>query len=267
MQTHYPELGVLLPEIYLPKTPIDRNKWAVVACDQYTSQPEYRQNVAEYIGDQPSTAHLIFPEVYLAEENADQRIANIQQTMKDYLQQGILENKGTGLLLLDRQTSRTRSRKGLMIALDLEHYDYHKGSQTLIRATEGTILERLPPRIKIRQGAPLESPHIMVLIDDPERQVIEPLAERVAAFEQLYDFDLMMNGGHVKGYHIADEASIQQVINGLKKLADAETFQTKYGVGKDLGVLLFAMGDGNHSFATAKAIWEEKKKTLTEDEQ
>jgi hypothetical protein len=256
MQTHYPELGMLIPEIYLPKSTIDRNKRSVVACDQYTSQPEYRAAVAEYVGDQPSTLHFICPEVYLAENNTEQRIANIQQTMQDYVQQGILENKGTGLIFLDRQTIHAPSRKGLIIALDLEQYDYNKGSQTLIRATEGTVVDRLPPRIKIRQGALLESPHIMVLIDDPTKQVIEPLAEHLETYEQLYDFDLMMDGGHIKGYHITDETSIQHVVNGLKKLIGDEAFP-----------LLLAMGDGNHSFATAKAIWEEKKKSLTATEQ
>lgn len=154
-----------------------------------------------------------------------------------------------------------------MLALDLEHYDYRKGSQTLIRASEGTVVDRLPPRIKIRQGATLESPHILVLIDDPEQQVIEPLAKRLGQYQKLYDFDLMMDGGHITGYHITDEASIQGVIQGLERLADKKHFKQKYGVSDEAGVLLFAMGDGNHSFATAKAIREEKKKSLSEQEQ
>jgi hypothetical protein len=266
MQTHYPELGILTPEIYLPKADTNWNKRSVVACDQYTSQPEYREAVASHIEAQPSTYHIIFPEVYLGQEDGEERIKNIQQAMKGYLEQGILENKGEGLIFLDRQTSHTSSRKGLIVALDLEQYDYNKGSQTLIRATEGTILDRLPPRVKIRQNAPLESPHIMVLIDDPEKGIIEPLAKHLDTYEKLYDFDLMIKGGHITGYHITDEAKIQGVVEGLKKLADPETFKAKYGVGDDLGVLLFAMGDGNHSFATAKAIWEEKKKTLSEKE-
>jgi hypothetical protein len=228
MQTHYAELGILIPEIYLPKADSDWNKRSVVACDQYTSQPAYREAVATHIEDQPSTYHLIFPEVYLGQDDGEQRIAKIQQAMNNYLQQGILENKGVGLIFLDRQTSHTSSRKGLIIALDLEQYDYSKGSQTLIRATEGTILDRLPPRIKIRQDAPLETPHIMVLIDDPEKQIIEPLAEQVNAYQKLYDFDLMMEGGHITGYHITDDTTIQNLVNGLKKLADPEAFKMKY---------------------------------------
>ncbi len=267
MQTSFDSIWIQIPEIYLPKETTDRNKRSVVACDQYTSQPEYRESVKTHTEGHPSTLNIIFPEVYLEEENWEERIASIKHHMNQYLSENILENKGTWFIYIDRKTSHNESRKGLIVALDLEKYDYSKGSQTLIRATEGTILDRLPPRIKIREGAPLESPHIMVLIDDPEKTIIEPLADNIQTYTKLYDFDLMMNGGHITGYQITDEESIKNIITGLEQLANKETFKNKYGVGDELGVLLFAMGDGNHSFATAKAIWEEKKKNLTPEQQ
>jgi hypothetical protein len=194
MQTFYESLGVHVPEIYLPEKNADRNKRAVVACDQYTSQPDYRKNVETYVGNEPSTLKLIFPEVYLEEDQSEERINNIHATMQAYLADGTLRNHGRGFVYIDRKTSHATSRKGLIIALDLEHYDYSKGSQTLIRATEGTIVDRLPPRIKIRKEAPLESPHIMVLIDDPDKQVIEPLAAKLDSYTELYNFELMMKG-------------------------------------------------------------------------
>ncbi len=191
MKTFFENIGIQVPEIYLPQENANWNKRAVVACDQYTSQPEYREEVQQYTSDSPSTLNIIFPEVYLEEGDGQQRIESIKQHMNQYLSENVLENKGTGFIYLDRQTSHSPSRKGLMIALDLEKYDFNKGSQTLIRATEGTILDRLPPRIKIREGATLESPHIMVLIDDPQKTVIEPLANNIQNYQKIYDFDLM----------------------------------------------------------------------------
>lgn len=267
MKTLFEHVGVLVPEIYLPKANADWMKRAVVACDQYTSEPEYWEAVAQETADAPSTFKIIFPEVYLEDGNSEQRIQAINQQMDAYLAEGTLENKGKGFIYVERQTSHAPMRKGLIIALDLEKYDFNKGSQTLIRATEGTILDRLPPRMKIRQGASLESPHIMVLIDDPEHSVIEPLRQKVQYQTPLYDFDLMKQGGHITGYHIHDEETIQGIIIALEKLADPANFNQKYQTGDNVGVLLFAMGDGNHSFATAKAIWEETKKQLTPAEQ
>ena len=262
----FPSLWIAVPEILLPNSSVDLEKRAVVACDQYTSEPEYREEVMDIVGDDSSTLNIIYPEVYLEEENKVQRIQRIQSYMKDYLDH-VLENKWSCFVLLDRKTAHTESRKWLVVALDLEHYDYSVGSQTLIRATEGTIVDRLPPRIQIRNGAPIETPHIMVLIDDPDKMVIEPLFANRANLQKLYDFDLMMNGGHATGYQIDDEQQIQGVISALEKLAEPKLFQQKYSVRPDKGVLLFAMGDGNHSLATAKAIREEKKKTLTPDQQ
>lgn len=266
MQTFFPNIGLKVPEIYLPKEWTDLKKRAVVACDQYTSQPKYREEVKNIAGQEPSTYNIIFPEIYLEEEWKEKRIQNIQSHMNTYINEWILENKWPCFVLIDRKTSHQASRKWLIVALDLEAYDYSKDSQTLIRATEGTIVDRLPPRIEIRKDAPLESPHIMVLIDDPQKTVIEPLFNNIANHEKLYDTDLMMNGGHITWYKIADETSINTIASNLEKLADKEVFKNKYALNQDLGVLLFAMGDGNHSLATAKAIREEKKQWLSEEE-
>ncbi len=266
MQTFFENIGVKVPEIYLPNSSVDLNKWAVVACDQYTSQPDYREEVKNYVGSNPSTLNIIFPEVYLEWNDEEQRIESIKSHMLKYMNEGVLENKWLGFVYLDRQNSHAISRKWLIMALDLEKYDYSKDSQTLMRATEWTIVDRLPPRIKIRNGAALESPHIMVLIDDPQKTVVEPLAQNLDKYTKLYDFDLMMDGGHIRWYQISDEESINSIVSALEKLADKEVFKNKYGVWDNLWVLLFAMWDGNHSFATAKAIWEEKKKNLSPEE-
>ncbi|MDD3262472.1 MAG: DUF1015 domain-containing protein [Candidatus Absconditabacteria bacterium] len=263
MAKSIPSIGIMIPDILLPNTTVDLKKRAVVACDQYTSQPEYRQEVANFVGQDPSTLSIIYPEVYLEEENKAERIQAIKQAMNTYFSQGILENKGECCVLIDRKTSHADSRKGLILALDLEAYDYSKESQTLIRATEGTIVDRLPPRIEVRKEATIESPHIMVLIDDESKTVIEPLFANKDKYTKLYQTELMMNGGYISGYKIEDPESIQNIVSALTKLADPASFQQRYQVGPDKGVLLFAMGDGNHSLATAKAIREEKKQSLT----
>ncbi len=252
----FDKIGLAVPKILMPKKNINMTKWSVVACDQYTSQPDYWHSVEEFVGEEPSTLKIIFPEVYLENNDKNERIKKINETMKKYLKEGLFEEIN-GFILIDRSTSKVPSRKGLVVALDLEKYDYNKGSETLIRATEETIIERLPPRIAIRKDAELELPHIMVLIDDPEKKVIEPLFEN--NHELIYDFDLMMNSGHIKGWKITAEEEIKNIANKLSLLANKDYFEKKYSV-KNRGVLLFAMGDGNHSLATAKAVWEEKKK-------
>jgi len=252
----FSSIGLKVPKILLPRPGTDMRRWAVIACDQYTSEPEYWQRVRELAADAPSTLELIFPEVYLEDEGEDQRIAAINAAMRRRLADGTLVEQPEGFVLLDRRTGEVPSRKGLIVALDLERYDYSVGSESLIRATEGTILDRLPPRIKVRREAAIELPHIMVLIDDPQQTVIEPLFE--GEREPLYDFELMEDGGHLKGWRVADEASLRQVGAALEKLAEPQDFATRYGV-EEQPVVLFAMGDGNHSFATAKAIWEQLK--------
>jgi hypothetical protein len=212
--------------------------------------------VEKLVGDAPSTLSLTFPEVYLEGASGDERIQNIQATMRRYMDEGILQPHD-GLVYVER-TVGGKTRKGIVLCLDLEAYDYTKGSSSLIRATEGTIVDRLPPRIKIREGATLELPHILVLIDDPDRTVIEPLSYAKSELEKLYDFDLMLGSGHLAGYAVNQDLE-DRVIEALRGLANPEVFAAKYNVGKDQPVLLFAMGDGNHSLATAKAIWEKMK--------
>lgn len=252
-----PSIGIQIADILLPDKSIDPGKWAVIACDQFTSEPEYWQAVEKHVGASPSTLNLILPEVYLEKEESKNRAQITQKAMQDYLDAGLLASR-QGFILVRRQVEG-KTRYGLMLALDLERYDYNKGSQSLIRATEGTIVDRLPPRIKIRKDAILELPHILVLIDDPQRTVIEPLAAKMDQLETLYDFDLMLGSGHLEGYLASDPEAEQGVVKALEKLADPASFREKYGVGDDQDVLLFAMGDGNHSLATAKAIWEKIK--------
>lgn len=247
-------IALSIPDILLPKKDIDLGKWAVIACDQFTSEPEYWQKVGDIVGGAPSTLNLIYPEVYLGEKDSDSRISRIRYHMNLYLQEGLLEEK-QGFIYVERQVGH-KVRKGLMVCLDLDRYDFQKGSSSLIRATEGTIIERLPPRIKIREGAPLEIPHIMVLIDDADNRVIGPLTGKKEGLERIYDFELMMNSGHLAGYRVGDPAIEEEIIQNLHVLAAPEVFEKKYGLSPQTPVLLFAMGDGNHSLATAKSIWE-----------
>ena len=252
------DIGVQIPQVYLPKTDTELNKWAVIACDQFTSEPEYWHDVEKIVGDAPSTLNLTFPEVHLEKPGAEERIQNIQATMSKYMDEGILQPRD-GLIYVERTVGPSgKTRKGVILCLDLESYHYNKGTSSLIRATEGTIVDRLPPRIKVRQGAAMELPHILVLIDDPDRMVIESLSLAKSKFEKLYDFDLMLDSGHLTGYAVNADFE-KHVIGTLRGLAKPETFAAKYGVGADQPVLLFAMGDGNHSLATAKAIWEKMK--------
>ena len=250
------DIGIQIPTVYLPKAGTDLTRWAVIACDQFTSQPEYWQKVEEYVNGAPSTLNLVLPEVFLEKPGEAERIQKIQSSMRTYLDNGMLQPRD-GLIYVERSVAG-KTRKGIMLCLDLEQYDFTKGSTSLIRATEGTIVERLPPRMKIRQGAALELPHILVLIDDPLRTVIEPLEHVKASLEKLYDFELMLGSGQLSGYAI-DERMESQVVESLRGLVKPEVFAPKYGVSKDKPVLLFAMGDGNHSLATAKAIWEKNK--------
>jgi hypothetical protein len=255
----YDTLAVGRPEVLLPRQGIDLKKWAVIACDQYTSEPEYWERVREFVGEEPSTLNLIYPEVYLAEADSESRIARIREHMKLYLDRRVFE-KYEGFIYVERHTG-SGVRKGILAGLDLESYDYRKGAESLIRATEGTILSRIPPRVRIRQGAPLELPHIMVLIDDPQNLLLGPLESRKDKLRKLYDFDLMMNSGRLAGYAVEGDALEKAIIDGLKSLADPREFYKKYGLRPETPVLLYAMGDGNHSLATAKTIWETSKET------
>ncbi|MHC1784451.1 MAG: DUF1015 domain-containing protein [Anaerolineaceae bacterium] len=253
---NYPSVGVQSPDILLPRDGIDLNKWAVIACDQFTSQPEYWRQVESHVGDQPSTLNLILPEAFLCDSDDSAVIRKTQAAMQLYLNEKVFQVVN-GMVLVER-TFGGKTRRGIVLALDLEHYDYTKTSQSLIRATEGTIIERLPPRVKIREGAVLELPHILVLIDDPEETVIEPVIKMKDSLNKVYDFDLMLGSGHLKGYAV-EPALEKAIIAALEKLADPEVFHQKYDLKEKKSTLLFAMGDGNHSLATAKAVWEKRK--------
>jgi len=247
--------------ILLPKDS-DMEKWAVIACDQYTSEPEYWKKVEEIVGEAPSTLKITLPEIYLEEDGVEERISNINKEMDKLKKEGFFRVLENSLIYLERTQADGKVRKGLVGMVDLEDYSYKKGSQTLIRATEGTVLERIPPRVRVRENASLELPHVMLLIDDEKKEIIEGLTEKVT--EVVYDFDLMQNGGHIKGYKVPEEL-VEKVFEGLENLADKETFEEKYQV-KDKGVLLFSVGDGNHSLATAKACYENLKKVLPKEE-
>ena len=250
--------------ILLPTIGTDMSKWSVVACDQFTSEPEYWTSVSSFVGDSPSTLKLTFPEIYLEDGDGDKRISDINEKMREYLDTGVFAEPTSRYIYVERTQRNGKVRRGLMGVVDLEEYDYMPGSQSKIRATEGTVLERIPPRVKIRENAPLELPHIMLLIDDRERSVIEPLAKSASSFEKAYDFSLMENSGAIKGYFIsADEE--KRIDEALARLADKDEFEKKYSV-SDRGVLQFAVGDGNHSLATAKECWKTVKATLSADE-
>lgn len=249
-------LGVGTPDILIPKKNVDLKKWAVVACDQYTSEPEYWQRVENYVGDNPSTLRLIYPEAYLEEKDPQKRIDRINATMAKYLEEDLFDTFKESFFLVHRTTGEGPGRWGLIVALDLEHYDYAEDSKTYVRATEGTILSRIPPRKQIRKDAPLEFPHILVLISDQKKSIIEPLIDQRKTLQKVYDTDLMEGGGHVTAYQVSKD-----------RLDDLSLAFESLHAGLDpQNPLLFAMGDGNHSLATAKACWEDIKKTLTTDE-
>lgn len=238
-------------DILLPNRKVDMKKWAVIACDQYTSQPEYWDKVADFVGPSDSSLHIIFPEAFLNEEGV--RIESICETMKSYLENGVVSREITnGFILVERQVEQG-VRTGLIGVIDLEQYDFSAGSEKPIRSTEGTVLSRIPPRVRIRTNAVLECPHVMLLIDDPEKKLIEPLAAAKARYRELYDFDLMLGGGNIKGFAVEGETA-EAVMNKI------------YEMQREKGSFFLAAGDGNHSLATAKTCWENLKKGLSDEE-
>ncbi len=246
--------------ILIPKKEVDYSLYSVVACDQYTSEPEYWERVEKNVSDKPSAYNIIFPEVYLEREGFENKINSINEKMEEYFSLGVYDELKNSLIYVERTLKNGKVRKGIVGAVDLEMYDYQKGVKNYIRATEGTVLERIPPRVKIRQNALLETPHIMLLVDDEDKKVIEPLAQKTDDFELLYDFDLMENSGHIKGYKISDEQA-KNICFILNDMSTEEYFNNKYSV-EGQTPMLFAVGDGNHSLATAKACYENLKKTL-----
>ena len=261
MNNQWPGFGPA--DILLPQN-CDLTKWSVVACDQYTSQNDYWERVAQTVGDAPSTLKLILPESQLEDGHFEEHVADINRTMDAYLDQGLFRALPNALIYVERWLDNKKLRRGLVGVVDLECYDYNAGSSSLIRATEGTVITRLPPRVAVRRNASLELPHIMVLVDDPDKQLIEHLTYETDRMEEVYDFDLMERGGHITGYLLPEDlqADVCEILNTLARPHD---FARKYDA-KGKPVLLFAIGDGNHSLAAAKAAYEEKKQNTPQEQ-
>ena len=261
MNNQWPGFGPA--DILLPQN-CDLTKWSVVACDQYTSQNDYWERVAQTVGDAPSTLKLILPESQLEDGHFEEHVADINRTMDAYLDQGLFRTLPNALIYVERWLDNKKLRRGLVGVVDLECYDYNAGSSSLIRASEGTVITRLPPRVAVRRNASLELPHIMVLVDDPDKQLIEHLTYETDRMEEVYDFDLMERGGHITGYLVPEDlqADVCEILNTLARPHD---FARKYDA-KGKPVLLFAIGDGNHSLAAAKAAYEEKKQHTPQEQ-
>ncbi len=255
MMECWDQVAIAPADILLPSPEENQTAWAVVACDQYTSQMEYWREVEDTVREKPSALRITLPEIYLAQ--SVERVPFIHEAMTDYLRKGILREKVKGGFVLTERTTESGSRLGLVAAADLESYDFDVGSRSMIRATEGTILSRIPPRLAIRKGATLESTHVMLLMDDIEKTVIEPLYERRGDLRLLYDFPLMLKGGHLRGWAVTEPNLLRGVYNALAKLL-AKLPQDN--------PLLMAVGDGNHSLATAKTHWQQVKTTLSPEE-
>ena len=248
--------------IMLPKEFVDMKKWSVVACDQYTSERDYWANVKQYVGDEYSTLNMVFPEMYLEDEGFEDRIKDISLSMKRYIEKEIFITHENSLIYVRRVLANNTVRHGIVGKIDLEDYSYTKGIKSPIRATEGTVLERIPPRVKVRQECPLESPHVMLLIDDENCEIIESIADKAESLEKVYDFSLMQESGSISGY-LLDEECVKILDSGIEHLMNPEYFEKRYGV-KNESVLTFAVGDGNHSLATAKTCYENLKKQIGE---
>ena len=251
-------------DILLPQN-CDLSLWSVVACDQYTSQPEYWQRVEERVGRAPSALRLILPESCLEGPDVETDIMEINNTMTRYLREGRFAEYPDSLIYVERTLDNGRVRRGLIGMVDLEQYDYEPGAVTPVRATEGTVLSRIPPRVAVRKNAPIELPHVMLLADDPNETVIEPLAAQTGEMELLYDFELMEQGGHIKGWRLG-EKQMEQVARAMASLADPEAFRRRYDLSGEEPVLLFAVGDGNHSLATAKECYERQKRVTPQEQ-
>lgn len=263
MNQSYPNLGIALPDILLPNPSLDFQKWAVIACDQYTSEPDYWDDVRTTVGNSPSTYHITLPEIFLNNPDIDQRIEKINANMSHYLQTQTFTNYPSSMIYVEREQSTQKRQCGLILSVDLDQFDFSKTSRSLIRPTEGTIVDRIPPRLKIRANASVELPHILLLIDDPDKTVIEPIRKSLITEKPLYDFKLMKNQQSIKGYRLFQKNHIQPIISALTALISPEILQTKY---ESAIPFLFAVGDGNHSLATAKTHWENLKAHLSKNE-
>ena len=250
MSAYFLPADILLPNL----DKVNGTAWAVVACDQHTSEPEYWQATRDVVGDRPSTLHMILPELEIGQ--AEERIPAIHETMETSLKEVLVRHQSK-MLYLERTQSDGKIRRGLIGVVDLEHYDYNKGSRSLIRATEGTVMDRLPPRLAVRRDAMLELPHAILLIDDPGKTVIEPIGSRAETLPLAYSFQLMHRSGKVEARFV-DSVGLGRIEAALQRLISPEQIRAKYGEGVD--PLLFAVGDGNHSLACAKIVYEEIKK-------
>lgn len=242
---------VVARDLLLPDNTVDLSKWAVVACDQFTSQPEYWETLTQWVGGAPSTRYLIYPEAYL-DQITDEAVMNINKKMETYVQKNVFKILPASMILVDRRYAEGGRRLGLVTTIDLETYDYRPEAKALIRSTEETVLSRVPPRMAIRKDASLELSHVMLLINDHQQSVIEVLYNQKEQFPKVYDFALNMEGGHITGYQIQN---VEAVYDALDKLVDDPN-----------NPVMFLVGDGNHSLATAKTHWETIKTTLPEKE-
>ena len=256
MKKAFTGADILLPDF----NKVCAKKWAVIACDQFTSEPHYWESAEKTVGDAPSTLRVILPEVYLSQ--TEQRVPVINAVMETYLNDILCESPDS-MIYVERVQSDGGIRRGIVMAIDLECYDFKKGASSLIRATEATVIERIPPRVAIRRDAKIELPHVMLLIDDPDRTVIEHLSADNCP-KIAYDTDLMLGGGHITGRFISEGAKAK-LSDALEALITPDAMQKRYG-DASLSPLLFAVGDGNHSLATAKTIYEELKASLGEAE-
>ena len=252
------DFGLSVPEILLPKN-IDISSWSVIACDQYTQDLDYWKRAESAAAGKPSTLNLILPEVYLNSPDKPERIEKIRKTMKEYLEGEVFSAPRKSMVYIERKTEFGRTRKGLVAQIDLETYEWKPFSKANIRATEATIVERIPPRMEIRRGAPLELPHIMLLVDDKDDLLVGGTGNNVKTKAPLYDGQLMCKGGSITGWAVESDEEIAGVTKAVEKIADKNR-------AADGSIFLFAVGDGNHSLATAKAVWDEyKEKTGVTD--
>lgn len=258
------KLGTAVPKILLPVAGVDLEAWAVVACDQFTQDRSYWRRVGERAGSAPSVLRMILPEVFLEDGDRAARLGSIRAAMRSYLDGGVFAPPVRGMMYIERKTPRHPLRRGLVLTIDLERYRWEPESRPLIRATEGTVQERIPPRMEIRREAPIESPHVLLLVDDDERTLIEGIGERAKSRRPLYSTPLMLGAGAVSGWLVDAPADLEYFADGLELLA--ERARTRYGeVPQDAAPFLYAVGDGNHSLATAKAVWEEYKAAHASD--
>ncbi|MBT3319789.1 MAG: DUF1015 domain-containing protein [Clostridia bacterium] len=247
-------LGILFPEILIPDKKVNKKKWPVIACDQYTSNMSYWHKTSKIVGGAPSTLHIMIPEIYLHEDDINERIAHAKETMVTYVQEGVFVSLPQGVMLVERETP-FGTRVGVMLAVDLDRYNSDHRKKPLIRATEQTVAERLPSRMKVRDGAVLESPHVMLMLNDPSDSVLKELYRARGDFAKVYDTSLMQGGGHIKGWFVDDPKALDELTDSLEALLSQSDDN-----------MLFAVGDGNHTLASAKQVWENHKQEIPKSE-